>query len=59
VTENKFEKIRKGRGVYKILLGNGKIVEVIFSTLLNRQVVWARTHYAASNAIAKVLHPPA
>ena len=35
VTENKFEKSRKGRGVHKILLANGKIAEVIFSTLLS------------------------
>ena len=34
VTENKFEKSRKGRGVNQILLANGKIAEVIFSTLL-------------------------
>jgi len=34
VTENKFEKSRKGRGGNKILLANGKIAEVIFSTLL-------------------------
>ena len=35
MTENKFEKSRKGRGVYNILPANGKIAEVIFSTLLN------------------------
>jgi hypothetical protein len=35
VTENKFEKSRKGRGINQILLANGKIAEVIFSTLLN------------------------
>ena len=35
MTENKFEKSRKGRGVHKLLLANGKIAEVIFSTLLN------------------------
>ena len=34
MTENKFEKSRKGRGVNQILLANGKIAEVIFSTLL-------------------------
>ena len=37
MTENKFEKSRKGRGGYKILLANGKIAEVIFSTLLNNK----------------------
>ena len=37
MTENKFEKSRKGRGLNKILLANGKIVEVIFSTLLRLQ----------------------
>jgi len=35
VTENEFENSRKNRGVYKILLANGKIAEVIFSTLLS------------------------
>ena len=35
VTEDKFEKSRKGRGVYKIFLANSKIAEVIFSTLLS------------------------
>lgn len=29
MTENKFEKSRKGRGENKILLANGKIAEVI------------------------------
>ena len=35
MTENEFENSRKNRGVYKILLANGKIAEVIFSTLLS------------------------
>lgn len=39
MTENKFEKSRKGRGGNKILLANGKIAEVIFSTLLKAKVI--------------------
>lgn len=39
MTENKFEKSRKGRGVNQILLANGKIAEVIFSTLLKAKVI--------------------
>ena len=35
MTENEFENSRKDRGVYRILLANGKIAEIIFSTLLS------------------------
>ena len=38
VTENKFEKSRKGRWVNRILLAHGKIAEVIFSTLLRLEI---------------------
>ena len=40
MTENKFEKSRKGRGVIKLLIANGKIAEVIFSTLLSQFIIF-------------------
>ena len=53
MTENKFEKSRKGRGVNQILLANGKIAEVIFSTLLNSMAVAAPLQEALREYAAK------